>query len=169
MKRRKMSFQSEASREAEGARPVGQMDEISPRQQWLVKCVRCWMDVPDYPSLIKGMLPGDSGTHQKMLCLRACEAFLCNLAVSVQRPIARHAVECPCIGQDEAVLLSVMHHAGIGDRYGAKVHAARLVRSDRLEPLIDAAEDLSIVISGDVYSAESFERPSLSPRTGHLH
>ena len=169
MTRRKMTFRTEDTREQEGARSVGQMDEMSPRQQWFVTCLRCWMDTPGYSDVIKASVPGDPGAQKRMICVRACESFLCNLAVSVQRPIARHAVECPCLGQDEAVLLKVMHHAGIGDRYGAKVHAARLVRTDRLEPLVDAAEDLSIALSEIGRLADGFARPTVSTSNRQLH
>lgn len=148
MTQRRMTFRTESEREMEGARPVGEMQEISPRQQCFVKCVRCWMEVPDYQAYIFSLSMPALGKAKAQRYVRACEAFMSNLAVSVTRPIARHGVRCPCLGQDEAVLISVLHHAGIGDRYGATVQAARLVRPDRLGPIVDAAEDLSIAMSG---------------------
>ncbi|MEM9060874.1 MAG: hypothetical protein AAGD13_10480 [Pseudomonadota bacterium] len=143
-----MTFQTEEEREMEGARAVGELQEIGPRQQCFVRCLRCWMEEPDYQSTIFALAMPELGKAKAQRYLRACEAFMSNLAVSVTRPIARHAVRCPCLGQDEAVLLSVLHHAGIGDRYGATVQAAQLVRQERLGPIVDAAEDLSIAMAG---------------------
>lgn len=168
MTQRRMTFRhNEEEREVEGARPVGQMQEVSPRQQRFVKCLRCWMEAPDYQVFIFSLAMPDLGKAKAQRYVRACEAFMSNLAVSATRPIARHGVQCPCLGQDEAVLLSVLHHAGIGDRFGASVQAARLVRQDRLNPFVDAAEDLSFAMSGVALTpnqhAASPEKPANVP------
>lgn len=169
MNRWRGTLHSDGAWEAEGARVVCQMDEFSAHQRWFIMSLRCWMNAPDYTATIRNSFPGDPGAEKKMICARSCEAFLCNLAVSAQRPIARHAVDSSYVGQDEVSLLSVMHHAGIGDRYGARIHAARLVRSERLGPLIDAAEDLNLALSDNIFAANGFERPAVSASDRHLH
>ncbi|MEM9138497.1 MAG: hypothetical protein AAGB15_01580 [Pseudomonadota bacterium] len=135
-----MDFPTDDDAVAHGAEPVGNVSDISTDEMRLLRCIRLWMVGPGYQELIWETLTRDRGTSGAKLERRALEGFMSNIAVSIDRRLARHGVACGCLGRDEAILLAIVRKATMGDRYSATVHAAGFVRADRVDVVVDAAE-----------------------------
>lgn len=132
---------SEAQRAmARGAEPVGSVSNLPEPEKRLLRCLRLWMAEHDYQEQIWTILTNALGPLQARIELRVFDAYMSNVAVSIDRQIARHGVYCDCLGRDEATLLAIVRMAAAGDRSAAIDNATNLVREDRREPVVDAAE-----------------------------
>lgn len=150
-----MDFPTDDDQMAAGAEPVGDVGDIDPSELRLLRCIRLWMAGPGYQDLIWETLRGDMGTARARAERRAFEAFMSNIAVSIDRRLARHGVACTCLGRDEAILLTIVRKATMGDRFSATVHASSFVREDRVEPIVDAAEWLGQTMHLDVVASNA--------------
>jgi len=152
MKRPRMSFRLRPEREEDpkpacserdGAEPVGQLHDLSEIDQHIVGCIRLWMDGPDYHRTMAGHLGVIYGGPAARRLTQAFEAFMSAIAVSISEQICRHGPSCPCLGRDEALLLAIVRHAGVGDTFSASVHASTIVGQHRLIAVIEAAGALA--------------------------
>ena len=141
--------------EQDGADPVGDVRSITGDEYRLLHCIRVWMAKPEYQQDIWNTLSVELGPNRARAELRAFEAFISNISVSIDRRLARHAPDCRCLGRDEAALLNIVRLAGQGDRFSATAHAATMVREDRVEPVVDAAEWLGHTMMTAAVSATS--------------
>lgn len=153
-----------------GGEAIGWLAEATPAEQRLVRCIRLWMTGPGHREAMWNVLAGASGAAEARRLLRAFEAFIASVAVSIERKINRHAIGCPCICRDEATLLEIIRRAGDGEGFRAAVHAACLVHDDRVAAVVDAAEALAREVvrgGGKLERARAWSRPSPAGRAPH--
>lgn len=174
-----MSFRAQAGAEEpsgaqpsqrDGSEPVGQLDDLPVIEQRIVTCVRLWCAGPDYHRTTTSLLASAYGRSSGIQLMRAFEAFMSSVAVSISEQICRHAPPCLCVGRDEATLMTVIRHAGAGDTFSASVHAAHMVRQDRMDAVIDAAAALAAEM-GQACAADNrpVETQTATHRSRALH
>ncbi|MEO1494170.1 MAG: hypothetical protein AAFV19_18620 [Pseudomonadota bacterium] len=152
MKRFRMTFRHKVEPQApeatcddtahDGSEPVGLLESLAPVERHVVACLRLWFDGPDYHETTTGMLAMHYGTTPANRLMAVFESFIAAMALSVDRQICRHAPCCPCLGRDEAVLMTIVRHAALGDRFSASVHASAMIKNHRLPAVIEAASQL---------------------------
>ncbi|MEO1494983.1 MAG: hypothetical protein AAFV19_22795 [Pseudomonadota bacterium] len=157
-------------RSEDGAEPVGHLTSLVTIEQRIVLCLRLWLDGPDYHQTTIGMLKMDYGTQSANKLMVAFEAFMSAVALSIERQVCRHAPACPCLGRDEAVLMTIVRHAALGDRFSATVHAARFVKEHRMPAVIEAAVMLGAEMAQINHTEVSpIERPKPTHLTRAVH
>lgn len=68
------------------------------------------------------------------------------LLAHARRPLMRHALTCPCVGADEAVVAQLLHLAATGAREDAILILTLLVPADRALCAVTLAENAGLAV-----------------------
>ena len=121
--------------EERGGAPVGLMAELDGVGAASVIYLRMWYDGPVSKADVWNDLSSSLGTDDGRRALKAFEN-LCSLCLQHgRRPMARHAINCKCIGSYESCFANFITTAANGEREDAMLIATLLVRTD-IAPLI---------------------------------
>lgn len=126
-----------------GASPVGKLSLLPESEAWWIRALRLWCD-------------GDGG--QEALIAELETRFDPDLAATVfarftdllslifhhsRRPLMRHAVDCDCVGADEAVFALFCSQA-VTDRDEAMMIACLMMRADMAPIAVSLAQTLGL-------------------------
>lgn len=118
-----------------GGAPVGFMAELDEVGATSVIYLRLWCDGPDGQASISDDLAMALGLDQGE---RAFQSFanLCKLcAQHGRRPLMRHAINCKCLGADEACFAHFVEAAAQGEQEDAMLIATLMVRAN-IAPMV---------------------------------
>lgn len=123
--------------------PVGRVTDLDAIEAASVRYLRLWSER-------SGALAEDFTSGAGADCgPRALEAFdqLCRLcAQHGRRPLMRHAVDCQCLGADEACFATFIATAAQGAREDAMLIAILLVRVDVAPLIVSCAADFGLAL-----------------------
>ncbi|MEJ6403252.1 hypothetical protein [Yoonia sp. 2307UL14-13] len=129
-----------------GGTAIGYLAELDSVEAASVIYLRLWSNGPNSRCDIWQDIATSLGAERAD---RALDAFgqLCGLCGRFgRRPLMRHAVECRCLGADEACFATFIAAAADGDRDDAMLMATLLVRPD-IAPLITSlAADFGLAL-----------------------
>lgn len=146
---------------------VGSVAQLTAPEQMVLRAIRLWMRGPGHHWQIRSLF-GEAAPVTTRDLHRAFEAFMCNAAVSLNQQFRRHMPCCPNLGQDEALLLAVIRHAGAGHHTAATAHAQMLIHQDRVEPVTEAAAWLGEQMS-QISATTRRQAQTFGPRAQTLH
>lgn len=126
----------------EGARPVGRMNDASPIAQTVIWSIRAWLEDGEGPDSVRGALCDALGDRDGASAALLLEGYFLALARHHARPLERHALNCPCIGADEALLARVVEYAALNHLAAATAEAAAFIRPSGVAALLAAAAPL---------------------------
>lgn len=129
-----------------GAAAVGRLSELDPVEAGAVLYMRlCWNDpdalermTEDFTTLIGGAAGRNAarGFHQLS---QLCHGH-------ARRPLCPHALNCPCLGGDEACFARMVASAAEGAREEALMMALLLVRADVAPLITGLAQDAGLAL-----------------------
>ena len=156
-----------------GGAPVGYLDEISPVEAASVVYLRLWADGSFGRDRVWADFEPIVGHEETM---KALQTFgqLCSLCVNYgRRPLARHGINCRCLGGDEACFATFMSYVCEGEREDAFLMAANMVRPKIASNLVTLAEDFGAVLKKVIGDNDLGERQTTvqapHPETANAH
>jgi hypothetical protein len=127
-----------------GGAAVGLLTELEGVEAASVIYLRLWSDGPDGQAMLWSDLSRTLGRDRGRRTLQAFEQ-LCRLcARHGRRPLMRHAVECKCLGADEACFANFIACAATGAQEDAMLIATLLVRADVAAQVTSLATDFGL-------------------------
>lgn len=146
----------------------GWLAEAHPTDRLFIASLRRWLDGPGGQAEVWSGLAGSLGAGAATRLLGAFEALLRQVAGAARRKLQRHATNCPCIGEDEALLAGMVRAAGRGDTESAHALAAQIVRETDLLAVLESAARLGQLMDniggGPVTGAEARAQVPVSVR-----
>lgn len=118
-----------------GGAPVGFLTDLDRIEATSILYLRLWSSGHDAQSKVRTDLTDGLGHDRGHRTFQSFEDLSSLCARHGRRPLARHAVQCRCIGSDELCFANFMATATDGDREDALLIATLLVRAD-VAPLI---------------------------------
>ncbi len=113
-----------------GGAAVGLLTELDGVEAASVIYLRLWSDGPDGQAMLWSDLSRTLGHDRGRRTLQAFEQLCALCARHGRRPLMRHAVECKCLGADEACFANFVALAATGAQEDAMLIATLLVRAD---------------------------------------
>ncbi|MCG3269426.1 hypothetical protein [Yoonia sp. I 8.24] len=129
-----------------GGAAVGQLADQSPLARYVVLYFRMWCDGPEGQTAVWKDLASGLGETQARSTLEILESLFDCCARHRRRPLMRHAVNCRCLGADEACFAHFVTTATEGDRQDAMLIATLLVRTDVAPIITPIAADLGCAL-----------------------
>ncbi len=115
---------------ARGGAAVGMLSDLDGVEAASVIYLRLWSDGPDGQAMLWSDLSRSLGLDRGRHTLQAFEQLCVLCARHGRRPLMRHAVECKCLGADEACFANFIACAATGAQEDAMLIATLLVRAD---------------------------------------
>lgn len=130
-----------------GGAPIGVLTDLDPVEASAVRFLRLWSEGPESRDVLQAevlaSLGEDHGRHAYDcmgslfgLCARHC-----------RRPLARHALDCECLGADEGCFANFIACAAEGAREDAMLIATLLVRADMAPSVAALAQDVGLAFA----------------------
>ena len=110
----------------------------------VVWALRRWIDGPRSQQEVWAHFSMAIGTTQGCIALKAFEAFLHAVVRHRTRVLNKHLTNCPCMGEDEAMLGLIVENSAIGDWSAARAAAAGIIAPDGLECVLKRAAELGL-------------------------
>lgn len=132
------------SADMRGAAAVSRLATLPEPEQWLVRCLRQWCELPAPSGELEASLGTCLGPARAHYCLHALDEMLGILARHGRRSLMRHQANCVCVGADEAVFAHFVMVAAAGEREDAMLLASLLVEGPLLVPLVEAARQVGL-------------------------
>lgn len=129
-----------------GGAPVGYLDEITPVEAGAVVYLRLWFEGAYGQDQVWQDFQKTLGNEGARGALQTLERLCSICAHHGRRPLARHGVNCRCLGGDEACFATFVSYACEGDREDAFLMAANLVRPEMASALVVLAEEFGAVL-----------------------
>lgn len=129
-----------------GAASVGQLAELDERMQVFVLYMRRWTAHISYRSGVWNDATERFGEAKAHRVIGALDIYLTTVANHAMRPIQRHGCNCPCLGEDEAVLAEIVAGAGRQDGPLLRMLARALVNANGFTEVISAAVQMHEIL-----------------------
>lgn len=130
-----------------GAAPVGRVLDLRPFELQIAIYLRLWCTGKRGQAEVWQDLVARLEEPDAAAALRAFEAFVRALLAGARRPLARHAVDCPCLGGDEAAIVRAVALAAAGDREDAAMILTWTMKPGAVDALVLQAEDAGLRIA----------------------
>jgi len=127
-----------------GAAPVGRVLDLTPLELQVAIYLRLWCSGPRGQAEVWQDLVARLGSPEAAGALKAFEDFVRAVLVAARRPLSRHAVDCPCLGGDEATIVRVVVLAAAGEPEEAGLLLSWLVAPSAVARASALAEDLGL-------------------------
>ncbi len=121
-----------------------QMDDLN---ACCVIYLRLWCDGPEGRAAVRRDLTNGLGPRRAGTAIEAFETVITLLSQHHQRKLMRYAVDCPCLGADEAAFAQFIATAATGEREEALWLAMDLIRADMAMHLTAAASAFGLRIA----------------------
>ncbi len=129
-----------------GGAPVGYITELPAVEAASVIYLRLWCSGPDSQAHVWQDFRQALGAQTGRKALQSLKE-LCGLCASHgRRPLMRHAVNCKCLGADEACFANFIATAAEGAREDAMMIATLLVRPDMAGMITALATDVGLAL-----------------------
>lgn len=125
-----------------GGVAIGQLADQAQLARCVIVYFRKWCDGPEGQAAVWNDLAAGLGAAQGRATLEILESLFDLCARHRRRPLMRHAVNCQCVGADEACFAHFVTTAAEGDREDAMLIATLLVRTDMAPIVAPLAADL---------------------------
>ena len=148
-----------------GGATVGSINDLDAVAAASVIYLRMWCDGPENQHNVQNDFASTLGLDRGQ---QALESFseLCNLcARHGRRPLMRHAINCKCLGADEACFANFIATAADGARDDAMLIATLLVRPDVAPVIASLAMDFGLALKQMNLAAPRALRPTQSHQT----
>jgi hypothetical protein len=129
-----------------GGAPVGHLTDLDAIAAASVIYLRMWCDGPEHQQQVREDLSATLGHERGHKALQSFEDLCGMCARHGRRPLMRHAVQCKCIGADEACFANFIATAVDGDRDDTLLIATLLVRPDVAPIVASLATDFGIAL-----------------------
>ncbi len=134
------------TRQKRGGAPVAMLTDLDSVAAASVIYLRMWCNGPETQVDVWNDLANALGSQRGRKALETFED-LCGLcARHGRRPLMRHAVQCKCIGADEACFANFIATAADGERDDAMLIATLLVRADVAPIIASLATDFGLAL-----------------------
>lgn len=151
-----------------GGASVGHLAHLDHMQASAVIYLRLWCDGPDGQATVWRDFASGLGHKRGRHALSAFEQ-LCGLCTRYgRRPLIRHAINCACVGADEACFATFLQTATDGDRDDAMLIAILLVRPDVAPLITKLATDVGLALRQMAMAGTSIASTA-EPRPAVLH
>ncbi len=155
-----------------GSTPVGFMAELEAVGAASVIYLRLWCDGPDGQASVSDDLAMGLGLDRGEKAFQSF-ADLCRLcAQHGRRPLMRHAINCKCLGADEACFANFIETATQGEQEDAMLIATLMVRADVAPMVTSLAAEVGNALSHmNLRAPQSFDgnAPAFYPASTTLH
>ncbi|WP_298920526.1 hypothetical protein [uncultured Roseobacter sp.] len=132
--------------ERRGGAAVGFLTELTSIEAASIIYLRLWSEGPQRQAEVCSDLARFLGDAHGLKAMRVFEQLLELCGRHGRRPLMRHAVECRCIGADEACFANFVAIAAEGDREDALLIATLLVRPDVAPLVASLASDFGLAL-----------------------
>ncbi|MBW4709238.1 hypothetical protein KX928_15715 [Roseobacter sp. YSTF-M11] len=129
-----------------GGAPVGYLTELTGAEATSVLYLRLWGDGPGRQADVWADLTQALGPARGRAAMKSFEQLVGLCARHGRRPLMRHAIDCKCIGADEACFANFVAAATDGDREDALLIATLLVRADIAPMITSLACDFGLAL-----------------------
>ena len=126
-----------------GASPVGQIDALPEAEAWWVRALRLWCTGPDGQGALHDDLTRRLGPRAADTVFARFADLMALILDHARRPLMRHALDCQCVGADEAVFALFCSQA-VTDREEAMMIACLLLRADVAPIAVSLAQTLGL-------------------------
>lgn len=130
-----------------GSVSVGQLSEQPTFETCIVTYLRLWADGEEAQRRLQHMLIELCGPARGARMTKTWAEMIALLARFRRRSIMRHALDCPCLGADEAWFANFMATAATGERDDALMLATLLIRPDIAPLLTDLARQFGLSLA----------------------
>ena len=127
-----------------GGTPVGQLDDLGQVEACAVVYLRLWADGAGGQQAIWNDLTAALGAERARTVLAQFEDIVALMSRHGRRPLMRHALQCRCVGGDEACFGTFIATAATGEREDAMLMAMLMIRPDFAPQLTAAAADFGL-------------------------
>lgn len=114
-----------------GGAAVASLRGLGQMQAMAVMMMRDGFSGPAGQQRVREVFLHTLGTEAGTAAADAWDDFAGFLLAQARRPLMRHALPCPCVGADEAVVAQILHLAATGAREDAMLTLTLLVPADR--------------------------------------
>ena len=121
-----------------GAVAVARLQALPEDERRLIRCLRLWSD--GRSDEIAADLAETLGVARAAVWTERLQDLVLLMARTARRPLLSHALDCDCVGSDEAVFAHFVGLAARGDREDAMLVAVLLVRADAAPLVVSLAE-----------------------------
>ncbi|MEP3052652.1 hypothetical protein [Ascidiaceihabitans sp.] len=129
-----------------GGAPVGFITELDGVEAASVIYLRLWSDGPKGKHAVRQDFETSLGKMHGHKALTSFEDLYGLCALHGRRPLMRHAVNCKCVGADEACFANFIAAAATGQREDAMMIATLLVRPDFAPVITGLARDFGLTL-----------------------
>jgi len=124
------------------------MADLEPGEHLLLWGFRRWLcglvdDAPDHWRIVEREFTDRFGVEHGRRSLVGLVRLIALMQSHAARSIVYHRPCCPCIGEDEAVILAFVAACQLGDWPGARLRAASLVEEAGVGDLLEAGARLA--------------------------
>ena len=135
---------------------VGRVLDLPPLELQVAIYLRLWCSGPRGQTEVWQDLVARLGEPAAAAAMRAFEAFVRGLLAAARRPLVRHAVDCPCLGGDEAAMLRAVVLAASGEHEEAALILSWLAPPAAVGALVQRAEEAGLRIAAGIVSPRAF-------------
>ncbi len=132
--------------ENRGGAPVGFITELDGVEAAAVIYLRLWCNGPEDQANVWQDFASGLGAVDGRKALKTFEELCRTCSQYGRRPLMRHAVDCKCIGADEACFANFISNAAFGDRDDAMLIATLIVRPDVAPMITSLAADFGLAL-----------------------
>jgi len=129
------------------AAPTAYLRQLDDLNACAVIYLRLWCDGAEGRAAVRRDLTNGLGPRRASTAIDAFETVISLLSQHHQRKLMRHAVDCPCLGADEATFAQFIATAATGEREDALWMAMDIVRPDMAMHLTAAASAFGLRIA----------------------
>ncbi|WP_322894437.1 MULTISPECIES: hypothetical protein [unclassified Yoonia] len=127
--------------------PTASLHQLDDLNACCVIYLRLWCDGPEGRAAVRRDLSNGLGPRRASTAIEAFDTVITLLSQHHRRKLMRHAVDCPCLGADEATFAQFVTTAATGEREEALWMAMLLVRPDMAMHLTAAASAFGLRIA----------------------
>ncbi len=126
-----------------GGQPVSRIALLPEVEAWWVRALRLWCDGEDGQAALRDQLRSHLGAEAAETFFARFTDLIALMLRHGRRPMMHHALECECVGADEAVFALFCSQA-VGDREEAMMIACLILRADVAPIAVSLAQTLGL-------------------------
>jgi hypothetical protein len=129
-----------------GGQAVSRIALLPDLEAWWVRALRLWCDGEAGQGALRDQLTAHMGAEAAETFFARFTDLMALMMRHGRRPLMRHALECDCVGADEAVFALFCAQA-VGDREEAMMIACLILRADVAPIAVSLAQTLGLDLS----------------------
>ena len=127
-----------------GGAPVGKIEDLSDEEFLSIYFYRCWLDGVEGQKRIEAELRVNFGYEKGYKLFNDINSLFQLLSKTVRRNLARHNIDCNCVGADESCFSQLVIRAANNEREDAMLIATLLADVHFASKIVDLAEKFGL-------------------------